>query len=77
MIVIFSFMKREHLLIFFASFIGVAVVLMWLYISPMGQVNGAFLGVPGTDAVGPLMGVLLVVWFMLVGFVVYLNRPER
>lgn len=71
-------MKNEHLLAFFVVFVGISFLFVWFFASPPSlQVGGALQGVPGTDPISPLMAALIVIWFLLVGFVVYLNKPGR
>ena len=70
-------MKNEYLLAGFVAFVGIAFLFAWFNVSePSLQVGGSLYGIPGTDPISPLMGALIVIWFLLVGFVVYLNRPE-
>lgn len=69
-------MKNEVLLAVFVAFVGVAFAFLWFYVStPSLQIGGALQGIPGSDPISPFMAVLLVVWFMLIGAVVYLNKP--
>jgi len=69
--------KNEHLLAAFAVFVGIAFVFTWYYVSnPELQVSGALYGIPGTDPITPFMAVLLIIWFILVALVLFLNKTK-
>ena len=71
-------MKNEHLLVFFVVFVGVALLGIWFFSSNSElQVGGALYGIPGADPISPLMGATLVVWFLLVGTVVFMHKPKK
>ncbi len=71
-------MKNEELVTLFVVFVSLVFLFLWFKSSvPMLQVGGALYGVPGTDPISPLMAVLIVIWFMLVSVVVFLNRPKH
>ena len=69
-------MKNEHLLLIFSLFTGLSLIYTWFYLSkPSLQIGGALYGIPGTDPITPIMAAFIVIWFMLMGLVVYLNKP--
>ena len=69
-------MKERSLVVGFVVFVGLALLFMWYYTAPVSfQVSGALWGIPGTDPITPIMAALIVIWFLLVVSVVYLNRP--
>ncbi len=71
-------MKNDHLLTFFAAFVGLALLGIWFYSSsPVLQVGGALYGIPGADPITPLMAVLILLWFLIIGTVVFLRKPKR
>lgn len=67
-------MNDRTILALFASFVGIAFALLWYYVGS-SDVSGALYGIPGTDAMGPFAAALLLLWFLLVVAVSYLNRP--
>ncbi len=70
-------MENDSLLAAFAVFVGIAFVLTWHYVSHPGlQVGGALYGIAGTDPITPFMAVLLVIWFILVAIVLFVNRAR-
>ena len=71
-------MKNEHLATIFASLVGLAMLGIWYYSSNSSlQVGGALYGIPGADPITPMMAVLIVVWFLLVGSVIHLHKPKK
>ena len=70
-------MKNDFLIAAFAVFVGIAFVLTWHYVSHPGlQVGGALYGIAGTDPITPFMAVLLVIWFILVAIVIFVNKSR-
>ena len=69
-------MNERTILAMFASFVGVAFALLWYYVGS-SHVSGALYGIPGTDAMGPFAASLLLLWFLLIVAVAYLNRPLK
>lgn len=70
-------MKNDFLLAAFAVFVGIAFVLTWYYVSnPDVQIGGALYGIAGTDPITPFMAVLLVIWFILVAIVLFVNKSR-
>jgi hypothetical protein len=71
-------MKETHILTAFAVLVGVAFVLLWRHVSKSSlQVGGALYGIPGADPITPLMAATVIVWFILVGTIVYMRRPRK
>ena len=69
-------MKKEYGIALFAVLVGSIFFYKWYVSNPSSQVGGALYGIPGTDPISPFMGALLLIWFMLVGFIVFLNKPK-
>jgi len=70
-------MKEVRLYAVFFAVISASFLFLWWNSSKSSvQVGGALQGIPGTDPVSPFMAVLLIIWFILVGLVVYVNRPR-
>ncbi len=68
-------MKEVHLYTALIIVVSAAFLLFWrLSSSSSIQVGGALQGIPGTDPISPFMAVLIVIWFMFVGFVIHLNH---
>lgn len=68
-------MKESHLYTAFILIASAAFLFLWWHASNSSiQIGGALQGIPGTDPISPFMAVIMVIWFMLVGFVIHLNH---